>query len=140
EVFQQRKEQVLQQARRREQRLLEQFEQRLAPHFGLLWHDAAPALVPELAPVLAGRLMPLAELERQLDTGHFSIEQYRHLGTQHITLSEEIRNVLATAQRLRQEAEEAVHTLERALVRPLIQQAVAHAAAALMHSAVHQYF
>ena len=40
ENFQQRKEQVLQQARRREQRLLEQFEKRLAPHFGLLWHDA----------------------------------------------------------------------------------------------------
>jgi predicted ATP-dependent protease len=140
EMFQQRKEQVLQQARRREQRLLEQFEQRLAPHFGLLWHDAAPALVPELAPVLAGRLTPLAELERQLDTGHFPIEQYRHLRTQHTTLSEDLRNVLATAQRLRQEAEEAVHTLERALVRPLIQQAVAHAAASFSDPTVQQYF
>ena len=48
ETLQQRKEQVLQ-ARRREQRLLEQFEKRLAPHFGLLWHDADAALVPELA-------------------------------------------------------------------------------------------
>ena len=140
EVFQQRKEQVLQQARRREQRLLQQFEQRLAPHFGLLWHDADPALVPELAPVLAGRLTPLAELERQLDTGHFPIEQYRHLRTQHTTYSEGLRNVLAIIQRLRQEAEEAVHTLERALVRPLIQQAVAHAAASFSDSAVQQYF
>ena len=140
EMFQQRKEQVLQQARRREQRLLEQFEQRLAPHFGLLWHDADPALVPELAPVLAGRLTPLAELERQLDTGHFPIEQYRHLRTQHTALSEGLRNVLATVQRLRQEAEEAVHTLERALVRPLIQQAVAHAAASFSDPAVQQYF
>ena len=140
ETFQQRKEQVRQQARRREQRLLEQFEKRLAPHFGLLWHDADAALVPELAPVLAGRLTPLAELERQLDTGHFPIEQYRHWRTQHTTLSESLCNVLATAQRLRQEAEEAVHTLERALVRPLIQQAVAHAAASFSDPAVQQYF
>ena len=140
ETFQQRKEQVRQQVRRREQRLLEQFEKRLAPHFGLLWHDADAALVPELAPVLAGRLTLLAELERQLEAGHFPIEQYRHLRTQHTTLSESLCNVLATAQRLRQEAEEAVHTLERALVRPLIQQAVAHAAASFSDPAVQQYF
>ena len=48
--------------------------------------------------------------------------------------------MLATAQRLRQEAEEAVHTLERALVRPLIQQAVAHAAVSFTDSTVQQYF
>src|SRR6266567_607471 len=103
-------------------------------------HDADAALVPELAPVLAGRLTALAELERQLDAGHFPIEQYRQLRTQHTTLSESLRKVLATAQRLRQEAEEAVHTLERALVRPLIQQAVAHAAASFNDPAVQQYF
>ena len=94
ETFQQRKAQVLRQARRREQRLLEQFEKRLAPHFGLLWHDAAPALVPELAPVLAGRLTPLAELERQLEAGHFPIAQYRQLRSQHTTLSESLRTCL----------------------------------------------
>jgi len=56
ENFQRRKEQLLSQARRREQRLMAQFEQRLAPHFGLLWHDADRTLVPELAPMLAGGL------------------------------------------------------------------------------------
>ena len=48
--------------------------------------------------------------------------------------------MLATVQRLQQEAEEAVHTLERALVRPLIQQAVAHAAAPFTDPEVQQYF
>ena len=33
-----------------------------------------------------------------------------------------------------------MHTLERALVRPLIQQAVAHAAASFSDPAVQQYF
>ena len=98
------------------------------------------ALVPELAPVLAGHLTALAELERLLDAGHFPIEHYRQLRTQHTTLGESLRKVLATAQRLRQEAEEAVHTLERALVRPLIRQAVAHAAASFSDHAVQQYF
>lgn len=140
ETFQQRKAQVLQQARRREQRLLEQFDKSLAPHFGLLWHDADPALVPELAPVLAGRLTPLAELERQLEAGHFPLAQYRQLRSQHTTLSESLRHVLTTAQRLRHEAEEAVRTLERALVRPLIQQAVTQAAAPFSDPAVQQYF
>jgi ATP-dependent Lon protease len=138
--FQQRKEQVLQQARRREQRLLEQFEKRLAPHFGLLWHEADSTLVPELAPVVEGRLSPLAELERQLNAGHFPIERYRHLHAQHTTLSGDLRDVLATVQRLQQEVEEAVHTLERALVRPLIQQAVMQAAAAFTDPEVQQYF
>jgi ATP-dependent Lon protease len=140
ETFQQRKAQVLQQARRREQRLLEQFDKRLAPHFGLLWHDADPALVPELAPVLAGRLTPLAELERQLEAGHFPIAQYRQLRSQHTALSESLRHVLTTTQRLRHEAEEAVRTLERALVRPLIQQAMTQAAASFSDPAVQQYF
>src|SRR6266568_780191 len=140
ETFQQRKEQVLQRARRREQRLLEQFEQRLAPHFGLLWHDADAALVPELAPVLEGRLTPLAELARRLDAGHFPSEHYRHLQAQHTTLSHDLSKVLATVRRLQQEAEEAVHTLERALVRPLIQQAIAHTAAPFTDPEVQQYF
>jgi len=140
ENFQRRKEQLLQQTRHREQRLLEQFEKRLAPHFGLLWHDADRTLVPELTPVLEGRLTPLAELERRLDAGHFPSEHYRHLQAQHTTLSHDLSKVLATVRRLQQEAEEAVHTLERALVRPLIQQAIAHAAAPFTDPEVQQYF
>src|SRR5262249_57216430 len=85
ETFQRRKAQALQQARRREQRLLEQLEQRLAPHFGLLWHDADATLVPELAPVLAGCLTPLAELERRLDAGHFPIAPERYRRTRCMT-------------------------------------------------------
>ena len=140
ENFQQRKEQLLQQSRRREQRLREQFEQRLAPHFGLLWHDVDRTIVPELAPVLEGRLTPLAELERRLDAGYFPLEHYRQLRAQHTALSGDLSNALGTVRRLQQEAEEAVHTLERALVRPLIQQAVAHAAAPFTDPEVQQYF
>src|SRR5262245_29901673 len=138
--FQQRKEQLLLQARRREQRLLEQYEKRLAPHFGLLWHDADRKLVPELAPVLEGRLTPLAELERRLEAGHFPKERYRQLYAQYTTLQADLSQMFATIRRLQQEADEAVHTLQRALVRPLIQQAVAHAAEPFTDPAVQQYF
>lgn len=138
--FQQRKEQLLQQVQRREQHLLKQFEQRLAPHFGLLWHDADHKLVPELAPEIEGRLTPLTELERRLETGHFPRERYKQLHAQYARLHGDLSQIMATVRRLQQEADEAVRTLQRALVRPLIQHAVADAAAPFTDPGVQQYF
>ena len=140
EQFQQRKEQILQQAQRREQRLLEQFEQRLAPHFGLLWHDVDRKLVPELAPIFEGRLTPVAELERRLEAGHFSKERYRQLHAQYTAFHADLSQMFATVRRLQQEADEAVRTLQRALVRPIIRQTVADAAASFTEPEVQQYF
>lgn len=131
--------QVQTQAQRREQRLLRQCEQRCGPDFGLLWHEADAMLVPELAPVLDGSLTPLAELERRVEAGQFPADAYRDLCRQHATRSADIQTVFATARRLQQEAVEAVQTLERALVRPLIQQAVAQAMAVFTDPAVRAY-
>jgi ATP-dependent Lon protease len=140
ESYQQRKQSLLQQATRREQRLMKQFEARLVPHFGLLWHDADLSLAPELAPVVDGKLVSLAELEERLETKRLSMEQYKQLREQHVALSADFTQVFAEVRRLRHEAQEAVHTLERALVRPLIQQAVAEATPAFSDPTVQQYF
>jgi lon-related putative ATP-dependent protease len=128
ESFQQRKKACLQQAQRREQHLIKQFEARLAPHFGLLWRDTDLSVAPELAPVLDGKLTPQTELEERLETGRLSIEQYKQIRMQHAAWSADFASVFADVRRLRHEAQEAVSTLERALLRPLIQQTVAEAA------------
>lgn len=138
--LQRRKARIWQQAQRREQRLLAHLEQHLAPHFGLLWPDAERKQTPELVPVLAGQLTPLAELEHRVDAGQFPSAQYRQLCAQHSALSADVSRVLATVRRLRHDADEAVRTLERALARPLIQQAVARAAAPFTDPDVQQYF
>ena len=138
--FQQRKAQLLAQAQQREQRLLRQCEQRFGPDFGLLWHEADRLLVPALAPVVEGRLIPLAELERRVDAGGFPVEHYRQVRLQHAALAGDLSTVLATARRLQQDTTEAVQTLERALVRPLIQQAVARVRAAITASDGEPYF
>lgn len=140
EQTQQRKEQLRQQARYREQRLLAQCEARLAPHFGLLWHEVEHTLAPEIAPRLDGHLTSFAELERRLEAGTFAREHYRQLHVQRAQLNEALQTMLTTLKRLRQETEEAVRTLERALVRPLIQQNVAQAASAFPQAEVQQYF
>lgn len=138
--LQQRKKACLQQAQRREQHLIKQFEARLAPPFGLLWRAADLSVAPELAPVLDGKLTPLTELEERLEAGRFSIEQYKQLREQHAALSADFASVFADVRRLRHEAQEAVSTLERALLRPMIQQAVAEATAPFPDGAVQQYF
>jgi predicted ATP-dependent protease len=138
--FQHRKEHLLGQAQRREQYLMRQCERRFQPHFGLMWYDADRLLVPALAPMVEGHLVPLAELERRVEAGHFPVEQYRQLRTQHAALSGDLSTILAAARRLQQEAAEAVQTLERALVRPLIHQAVTHAMATFNDPEVQQYF
>jgi ATP-dependent Lon protease len=140
ESFQQRKKARLRQAQRREQRLMKQFEARLVPHFGFLWRDADLSLAPELAPVIEHKPTPLAELEERLEAGRFPMEQYRQLREQHAALSDDFARVFTDVLRLRHEAQEAVRTLERALLRPIIRQAVAEAAAPFPHGAVQQYF
>ncbi|MGE3541917.1 MAG: AAA family ATPase [Candidatus Tectimicrobiota bacterium] len=136
---QQRKDQIQQQTRQREQRLVAQCELRLTPDLGLLWHEVDQSLGPELAARLDNRLTPFAELERRLESGHFSLEQYRTLHARRAQLSPYVQTMLATLKRLRQEADDAVHTLERALVRPLVQQAVAQAASTFPQADVQQY-
>ena len=127
EGFQRRQEQNLRQAQRRERRLVKQLEKRLAPDFGLLWRDAEHSLEPELAPVLDGHLTPIGELEERLETGRFAAEDYQRVRERLEALSTECTNVFANVRRLRHEAQEAVRTLERAVLRPMIQQAVSEA-------------
>jgi predicted ATP-dependent protease len=139
ESLQRRKAQHLQRARRREQRLLAQFEAHLAPHFGLLWRDADYTLPPELAPRLDERLIPFTELEERLETGQLTPDHYRHLREQQAALSTELEGVLANIQRLQRDTQEAIRTLERALVRPIMQQAVAEVTKQFQDATVQSY-
>jgi lon-related putative ATP-dependent protease len=131
----------MQEAQRREARLCEQLEAQLTPDFGLFWHQADAGPEPELAPLLDGQLVPLSELDQRLEAGTLSVEQYRHLHARHRTLLVECRHGFDDIRRLRQEAEEEVHKLERAHVRPLIEKHVQEAAAAFGdESDIQDYF
>lgn len=139
ESFQQRKKGHLQQAQRREQRLLKQFEAHLAPDFGFLWREADLSLAPELAPIIDGKLMPLTDLEERLESGRFPMDTYKHIRERHAALSGDFATVFANVRRLRHEAQEAVRALERSLARPIIQQAVNEMAAPFTEPTVRQY-
>ena len=76
---------------------------------------------PELAPLLDGQSTPLAELDQRLEAGTLTVEQYRDLHARHRTLIVECRHGFEDMRRLRREAEEDIDKLERAHVRPLIE-------------------
>ena len=131
----------MQEAQRREARLCEQLEAQLMPDFGLLWHQADAGPEPELAPLVDGQLMPLSELDQRLEAGTLTVEQYRHLHARHRTLMVECRYGFEDIWRLRQEADEEIHQLERSQVRPLIEKRVQEAAAAFgAESDIQDYF
>lgn len=140
EGFQRRQEQHLRQARRRERRLVKQLEKRLAPDFGLLWRDAEHTLEPELAPVLEGHITSVVDLEERLENGRFAAQEYQQLRERLEALNPECTTVFANIRRLRHEAQEALRTLERSLLRPMIQQAVSEAAAPFVEDNIQQYF
>ena len=68
------------------------------------------------------------------------MEQYKEIHAQLTALSADFARVFADVRRLRHEAQEAMQALERALVRPIIQQAVAEATATFSDPVVEQYF
>lgn len=138
--FRQRTKQRWHEAQRREERLIEQLEAQLAPDFGLLWHHAEPGSEPELAPLIDGQPVPLADLESRLQAGVFSVPQYRAIRTQHAIRLADCAQVFDDVRRLRQEAESDVRALERAHLRPLIQDRVHQASAAFAAEAVQAYF
>jgi ATP-dependent Lon protease len=131
----------MQEAQRREARLCEQIEARLTPDFGLFWHQADAGPEPELAPLLDGQLIPLADLDQRLETGTLTVDRYRDLHARHRTLMVECRHGFDDIRRLRWEAEEDIDKLERAHVRPLIEKRVQEAAAAFEGTAdIQEYF
>lgn len=125
---QHRKARCLDRYQWREQRLVAQLEARLAPSFGLIWQglDTAPAA--EVAPVIEGRLTPMAELEDRVGNGGFDIARFRDLRARQETLSAASADLLAEMGELRHKMQEDLRTLERAAVRPVIQEAVAETA------------
>lgn len=138
--FRQRSKQRWLASQRREERLIEQLEAQLAPDFGLLWHHSEPGSEPELVPIIDGQSLPLADLESRVQSGEFSVQQYRAVRAQHAMLLTECAQVFDDIRRLRQEAEEDVRVLERAHLRPTIQDRVRQAAAAFTDEAVQAYF
>ena len=138
--FRQRAKSRIQAAQRREARLFQQCEARIAPHFGLLWQSSAPGEEPELAPFVNDQLTPLSEIEAQLEAGEFSAEQFKDMRERYQALGPDFADVCAEVRRLRRDADEEVRTLERTLVRPIIQEKVQEAAAAFTDEVVQQYF
>ena len=121
---QHRKARCLERYQRREQRLVAQLEARLAPAFGLIWQGLDMA-VPEVVPVIEGRLTPMSELEERVDGGGFDVARFRDLRARQETLNASSADVLAELGESRQKMQEDLRTLERAVVRPVIREAVA---------------
>lgn len=123
--YQPRKARCLARYQRREQRLMAQLEERLAPTFGLIWQGLGQTAAPEVAPVIEGRLTPMSELEERVDGGGFGVARFRDLRTRQETLNAASADVLAEMGELRQKMQEDLRALERAIVRPVIREAVA---------------
>ena len=122
---QHRKTRCLDRYQRREQRLVAQLEARLAPAFGLIWQGLDMALAAEVAPVIEGRLTPMAELEDRVDGGGFDITRFRDLRARQDMLNAASADVLAELGELRQKMQEDLRTLERTALKPVIREAVA---------------
>lgn len=137
--YRRRKAQHLQRSRRREQFVLQRFEERLAPHFGLLWHEEEGHVLPEVAPLLDGRLIPVAELEERLEETRISTQEYRQIRERLASLHRELTEVFGEIQQLRHNTQETIQVLQRALVRPAIHQAVAAVATLFPGPAVQSY-
>ena len=120
---QHRKARCLDRYQRREQRLMAQLEARLGPSFGLIWQG--PDAAAEVAPVIEGHLTPMAALEERVDGGGFGVARFRDLRARQETLSAASADALAEIGDLRQKMQEDLRTLERAVVRPVIREAVA---------------
>ena len=122
---QQRKTRCLERYQRREQRLAAQLEALLAPSFGLIWQGLDTALAAEVAPLIEGRLTPMAELEERVDGGGFDVARFRDLRARQETLNAASADLLADLGELRQKMQEDLRTVERAAARPVIREAVA---------------
>ena len=121
---QHRKARCLDRYQRREQRLVGQLEARLAPAFGLMWQGLDTA-VPEVVPVIEGRLTPMSELEERVDGGGFDVARFRDLRARQETLNAESAETLAEMAELCHKMQEDLRTVERAAVKPVIREAFA---------------
>ena len=122
---QRRKARCLDRYQKRQQRLAAQLELRLAPSFGLIWQTLDMAAVPEVAPLIEGRPTPMAELEERVEGGGFNVARFRELRARQESLEVASTDVLAEMVALRQQMQDDMRSLERAVVRPVIREAVA---------------
>lgn len=122
---QRRKARCLDRYQRRERRLAAQLESLLAPSFGLIWQTLDTAAVPEVAPLIEGRLIPMAELEERVEGGGFNIAQLRDLHARRESLEVASADLFAEMGTLRHQMHEDMRSLERAVARPVIREGMA---------------
>ena len=129
-----------QEAKQREEELIQQLESQVAPDFGLLWPPTESGPEPELAPMLNEELVPLIDLDTRLEAGELSVVEYRQLHSEHRLMQVECHAMLTHLRLLRREAETDVQELERVHIRPILETRLKAAAALLADEAVQSYF
>src|SRR5579875_1783101 len=140
DTFERRRNRIVERYAQREKEIMEQFTQRLGrEQFALVRVAMGTEVLPELAPVIEGQVVPVEELGRLVEAGKLSPERAEELARRYAQFREEFTSVYRKTLELSRELSQQIGLLEQEAASTLVDSALGELAEKYPAPAVVEY-
>ncbi|KPL02718.1 MAG: ATP-dependent protease [candidate division Zixibacteria bacterium SM23_73_2] len=125
EEYQSRRKELVQSFENRQKDIIKEFENKIKEkNFALVQVKMGPFVRPDVQPIVDSKPINLSELEKMVEQGKFSEEEYKILVEKHQDLISEMEITFKKSRGISKEAGEALSDLDKKIILPLINDLV----------------
>ncbi len=140
DTFERRRNRIVERYAQREKEIMEEFTQRIGrEQFALVRVAMGTEVLPELAPVIEGQVVPVEELGRLVEAGKLSPERAEELARRYAQFREEFTSVYRKTLELSRELSQEIGLLEQEAASTLVDSALGELAEKYPAPAVVEY-
>ncbi len=125
EAYKQRRKELVKESEEGQKAILEEFEKQVKKEgFALVQIQMGPFVKPDIQPLIEGKPISLAKLEKRVKEGSFPQERLENLKTKYEALSKLMEDVFKEGKEIVKELEKALSALDREMIVPLIKEMI----------------
>ncbi len=125
EAYKDRRKELARESEEGQKAILEEFEKQVKQEgFALVQIQMGPFVKPDVQPVIEGKPISLAKLEKQVKAGNFPKEKFQLLKIKYDALAELMEDIFKEGKEIVRELEKALDNLDREAIVPLIKDLI----------------
>ncbi len=125
EAYKEKRKEFIKESEEGQKAILAEFEKQVKKEgFALVQIQMGPFVKPDVQPVIEGKPISLAKLEKQVKAGNFPQEKFNELQTKYEALASLMEDVFKEGKEIVKELEKALEALDREMIVPLIKDMI----------------
>ncbi|KPL00970.1 MAG: ATP-dependent protease [candidate division Zixibacteria bacterium SM23_73_3] len=125
EAYKEKRKEFIKESEEGQKAILAEFEKEVKKEsFALVQIQIGPYVKPDIQPVIEGKPISLAKLEKQVKEGNFPKEKFTSLQTRYEALAKLMEDVFKEGKEIVKELEKALDALDKEVIVPLIRELI----------------